>query len=363
MFLLKKKSQTTQALVDFVESIKTKFNKKLQVFRSDRGGEYVNNELKDYLNAQGIKVQYTASYTPQQNGVAERKNRTLIEAVRTMLADACLPNQYWGEAVVTAAYIQNKLPTREREVTPYQLRHNKKPDLSFLKVFGCRAFAHVLKPKRKKLDAKARKCVMVGYSKESKAYRLLDRSNRKIIMSRDVQFIENERSGEKSEVTFDIAEQNVYSNKNNNQKFAREPIMTRSSEKTLKSQKLDQEIVYFPISDTEEINHNTQERKQNIENIAEESFDDDYYDPDTREDIVNVNKENLIAEDDSTTSSEDFQPANDTSEEPLSFADAITGPDAEKWISAMNEELDSLEDNENWDLEPIPRNKKPIGCK
>lgn len=126
---------------------------------------------------------------------------------------------------------------------------------SLYRIRHLRAFAHIPKQKRKKLDAKARKCVLVEYSEKTNAHRLLDRSNGKIIISRDVQFIGNERSGGKSEITFDIVVQNIYNNRNFNHKTGREPTMARSSEKKLKSQELDQEIIYFPISDTKWKSH------------------------------------------------------------------------------------------------------------
>ena len=130
-------------------------------------------------------------HTPEQNGVAERLNRTLMESVRTMLADSKLPHRFWAEALATSVYLKNRSPTKALEgITPYEAWNNTKPDVSFLRVFGCTAFAHVPKVERHKLDHKSRRCVMLGYSDNHKGYRLYDIEHKRVIHSRDVLFNE-----------------------------------------------------------------------------------------------------------------------------------------------------------------------------
>lgn len=186
VFLLRNKFQVIDVIKDFIQFSSTQFGRKPKAFRSDLGTEYVNQDLKDLLRNKGIDFQHTTAYTPEQNGIAERRNRYLVEAIRTMLIDARLANKYWGEAAVTAVYLQNRLSTKERDATPYELHFKKKPNVGHLKEFGCRAFVHVPKQKRNKLDDKAIECIFVGYSPDSKAYRLLNKSSGKIITSRDV---------------------------------------------------------------------------------------------------------------------------------------------------------------------------------
>lgn len=113
---------------NYVSLIKTKFGKKPKLFRSDRGKEYVNKEIIEFLEKEGIEMQFTAGYSPEQNGVAERKNRSLIEMVRCMLVEAKLPSNLWGEAVSTANYLQNRILTRATGVTPYERMFNKIPN-------------------------------------------------------------------------------------------------------------------------------------------------------------------------------------------------------------------------------------------
>src|SRR5690606_23480010 len=106
----------------------------------------------------------TIEYCPQQNGVAERMNRILIEKARSMLHDAKLPLYCWAEAVNTACYVKNRCPTRAvQDSTPYELWTGKTPDLSHLRIFGSIAYMHIPKEKRRKLDAKSKKCIFVGY--------------------------------------------------------------------------------------------------------------------------------------------------------------------------------------------------------
>jgi transposase InsO family protein len=156
------------------------------MIRTDNGGEYICNRLKNYLKQEGIKLQTTVSYSPAQNGVAERKNRSIIETVKCMLLDAGLSQQYWGEAVMTAVYLQNRLPTKATVKTPFELWHGEKPDLSHIRIFGCKAFAYIPKEKRTKFDDHAIETILVGYSEQTKGYRLLLTKTNKIIISRSV---------------------------------------------------------------------------------------------------------------------------------------------------------------------------------
>ena len=132
----------------------------IKILRTDRGGEYVSNEFLNFCKAHGIQKQFTARYTPQQNGIAERKNRTIMEMARNMLASKNLPNEYWGEAVSTAIYIMNRCPIKSVKNKVLQeawtsINHS----VSHLKFFGCVAYAHVPDELIRKLDKKGQKCI------------------------------------------------------------------------------------------------------------------------------------------------------------------------------------------------------------
>lgn len=182
---------------------------KLGILRSDNGGEYLSGEFEDYLKSKGVHHERTVLYSPEQNRVAERMNRTLVESARTVIAHASLPDCYWAEAVAAAAYVCNRTLTRafKESIIPYEKWYGRKPDVSHLRVFGCIAYANVPDALRQKLDKKAERFRFVGYSKVSKGYRLFNEKSKKVVVRRDVRFDETDfgakadgESGEKKEV-------------------------------------------------------------------------------------------------------------------------------------------------------------------
>ena len=172
-----------------VEKSSEKF---LKALRSDNGGEYISTEFEDYLRREGIAHQSTVRKTPEQNGVAERMNRTLLDKVRSMLHHSKLPLRFWAEALATATHVRNCSPTTALDETPYERWNGEKPDVSNLRVFGCKAYAHIPKEKRKKLDPKSQKCIFVGYPPGVKGFKLYDPNTQKMIVRRDVVFVEND---------------------------------------------------------------------------------------------------------------------------------------------------------------------------
>lgn len=138
--------------------------KEIKAFRTDGGGEYLNGKFKTYLKQAGIQHIISPSYSPQQNGLAERMNRTIMESARCILEDAKLDKGFWGYAVLTAAHIHNRLPSRSHDnLTPLEHWTGNAPGIGHLRVFGSTAWAHIPKETRQKLDPKSVKCVLVGY--------------------------------------------------------------------------------------------------------------------------------------------------------------------------------------------------------
>ena len=149
--------------------------------RTDNGGEYTSNEFTAYLKQEGVRHELTVPKTTQQNGVAERMNRMLIEIVCLMLSDAKLPKNFWAEALSTAVYLHNRSPTRAvLKKIPFEALTKEKPFVDHFKVFGCVCCAHVIKDDREKFDTKAKRCIMLGYGTETKAYRLYDLEKKKV---------------------------------------------------------------------------------------------------------------------------------------------------------------------------------------
>jgi len=163
----------------------------IKCLRFDGGGEYFSNEFSEYLKEHGIQRKYSCSYSPQQNRVAERKNRHTAKITRAMLNEKNLPNYFWAEAVGTTIYIMNQTPIAAiHGMTCEEKFTGKKPDVSHLRMFGYIAYMHVPDEKKSKLDSKAEKCIFIGYSLEQKGYTSLNPSTRKLQVTKDVVFDE-----------------------------------------------------------------------------------------------------------------------------------------------------------------------------
>jgi transposase InsO family protein len=191
IYFIKLKSEVEALFRQLVQRILVETGQHVATLRSDNGGEYFSNKFEEWLKENGIKHESSAPKTPEQNGVSERSNRTIVEPARSMLHAAGLPIELWVEASNTAVYIKNRVVSRSREgKTPYELWKGIKPNFSHLRVFGADAYVHVPKDERTKFDPKAIKCIHVGYCETQKAFRLWDPATRKVRISRDVLFNE-----------------------------------------------------------------------------------------------------------------------------------------------------------------------------
>ena len=180
VYFLKQKAEVFEKFKEFEAAVTNATGSSTGALRSVNGGEYLSTEFVIYLKSKGIQHELTVPNTPEQNEVLERMNRTSMESARSMLSHAGLRNNFWAEAVATAAYVRNRSPISalSEDVPPYQKWYGHKPNLEHLKVFGCIAYAHVPDSQRQKLDKKAKKFCFVGYSIQSKGYRLLDEIQR-----------------------------------------------------------------------------------------------------------------------------------------------------------------------------------------
>ncbi|MCO5599389.1 hypothetical protein L7F22_053491 [Adiantum nelumboides] len=193
VYFLKQKSQVFSCFKDHCSLVLRMHDLPVQVLRSDNGGEYVSRAFQQFCKSEGIQQQFSIPYTPQQNGVSERKIRTLVEVARAMILTAGLSKSYWEEAIATACYLQNRIPhASDPQRTPYFHWFGKVPNLEHVRVFGCSAYAVQPLATRQKFDPASIRMVFVGYGDRFgvKAYRLYDPIQQKFHFARSVHFDE-----------------------------------------------------------------------------------------------------------------------------------------------------------------------------
>ncbi|GKB59273.1 ribonuclease H-like domain-containing protein [Tanacetum coccineum] len=184
--------ETSGILKTFITEIENQLDYKVKVIRSDNGTEFKNNVMNQFCGMKGIKREFSVSRTPQQNGVAEKKNRTLIKAVRTMLVDSKLPTTFWAEAVNTACYVLNRvLVIKPHNKTPYELIHGRTPLINFMKPFRCPVTILNTRDNLGKFDGKDDEGFFVGYSVVSKAIRVFNKRIRIVEEALHIRFLKN----------------------------------------------------------------------------------------------------------------------------------------------------------------------------
>jgi hypothetical protein len=185
--LLASKDEAADAIKQFKARAKAESGKKLWVLRTDRGGEFTAVEFATYCADEGVGRHLTVPYSPQQNDVVERRNQTIVSS--SMMKVKKMPAMFWGEAVTTAVFILNRVPTKAlKGQTPFEAWHRRKPSVAFMHTFGCVGHVKTTKPGLGKFEDRSTKAVLLGYEEGSKAYRLYDPARGKVLVFRDVIF-------------------------------------------------------------------------------------------------------------------------------------------------------------------------------
>jgi hypothetical protein len=193
VYFLRRKSNVFDYFKEFRTMVEKNTGKSIKILHSNQGGEYKSGDFIKYCKDLGIVQKLTVPHTPRQNGVAERKNITLVECARNMMKGKNLFNTFWAEAINIVVYLKNISPARCLDnITHFEALYGSKHIIHNLKVFGCKDFAHIPKENRKKIDAKSIKCIFIGYCFEFKVYKLFDPSTHKVFASRDVRFHEQD---------------------------------------------------------------------------------------------------------------------------------------------------------------------------
>ncbi|GJS17912.1 retrovirus-related pol polyprotein from transposon TNT 1-94 [Tanacetum coccineum] len=318
VYLLKHKHEVFEAFKVFQKEVENQLGKTIKSLRSDHGGEYMSQEFLDHLKEHGIIARRTPPYTPQHNGVSERRNRTLLDMVRSMMSQTNLPKSFWDYALESVARILNMVPTKKVEKTPYEVWHGQAPKLSYLKVWGCEALVkRYTFTKPDKLEPRSIKCIFIGYPKETMGYSFYYPPKNKILVARNAEFLEDslitqEASGSLEDLEI-IQEEDTHPSVNT----------------SLDHDEDDQEI-NEPQSDINPIRRSTRTRRA----------------PDRMCLYIDAEEHEL-----------------GDHNEPANYKAALLDPESEKWLDAMNVEMQSMKDNEVWDLVDLPPDGKTVGSK
>ncbi|GJS11709.1 retrovirus-related pol polyprotein from transposon TNT 1-94 [Tanacetum coccineum] len=175
VYFFRKKSQAPEMIMSFIRMVENQNDVKVKQIRTDNGSEFRNHELKSFYNERRISQNFSSPYTPEQNGIVERKNRTLIEAARTILNGLVLSKHFWTEAVIIAFYTQNRsIIVKRHDKTPHEIFRERIPNINYFHVFECHVFIHNHKDYLGKFNAKADDGYFLGYSFVSKALRVFN---------------------------------------------------------------------------------------------------------------------------------------------------------------------------------------------
>jgi hypothetical protein len=315
IYFLRNKSEVFDKFKEFKALVENQTEKKIKVLRTDNGGELCKKC--------GIARQKTTPYTPQQNGVAERMNRTLMEKARSMLSGARLGQEFWAEAVSTACYLVNRSPSSALDdTTPHEVWSGKKPSLQHLRVFGCDAYVHVPKKNRSKLDNKAEKCIFIGYKDGVKGYKLWNPETKKIVYSRDVVFREVK----------DVTKQEFSPTQDEPEKIELELDDAKSESFE------EEEAEEAEEPEAEEEEPHTPELRRSVRDRRQPER---YSPPDFRSNFS----------------------LSITDDDPRTVREAVNSEDSKLWKKAMVEEMDALDKNEAWDIVELPAGRKTVGSK
>lgn len=333
-YLISHKSDVFQKFQEFEALATAHFSLKITKLRTDNGGEYYSNEFIKFCKSKGIELTPTVPYTPQQNGVSERMNRTLMDKARSMMHDKDVPESLWGEALFVSTYLTNRSPTIALEAckTPYELWFGDKPDVSKLKVFGCVAYSLVNQVHRSKLDKRNRILGMVGYAHNG--YRLWDKEERKIVISRDVVFDENKSY-------FQIQSESSRSKETS-------PVLVEFSDEPVELTQPDEDV------------------ERDVESDRSSDSDEDFQealDPlDEEFEILNRRSGRLRRPPNWLSDYETGLIAgNGSANIPQNIRELMNRDDWNEWKKAIAEEMKALHDNETWTLiQSVPDGRKAI---
>lgn len=360
IYFLKTKNEAFTAFKEWKVAVETPTERKVKCLRTDNGLEFCNREFDNYCKQAGIKRHRTCTYTPQQNGVSERMNRTIMDKVRCMLAETGLDQSFWAEAASTAVYLINRSPNASIDFKlPEQVWSGSKPEFKHLRRFGSSAYVHV---REGKTEPRALKGVFLGYPFGIKGYRVWIPEEKRCKTSRNVVFNEDE----------------VHKDVNQRKEGADKTKQDNVTKKVTKKKKVSfsEDLIRGPTPSDSESEESTEEDSgsESTEPEKEHSVDTET-EADNKEDSLD---EYVLARDrerrrnirppsryeDGNFVAYALNTVEDLEvEEPKTFAEAMKSKQRKKWKAAAEEEMASHKKNRTWDLIDKPEKAKLIGCK
>ncbi|TPX47302.1 DNA-directed DNA polymerase [Chytriomyces confervae] len=359
--ILEKKSDALQGILDIIKLIETQYNHKLKTIVSDGGGKFINKKFTRWCEANGVKHEVSTPYTPEQNGIAERKNRTIVEMCRTMLADAKMDKEkYWTYAFEMAVYIRNQCPTRATtgSKTPYEALTGKRPNLKYMRRFGEPCVAYIDSHKRKKLDNKGVQCRVLGI--EEKGYLLVEVHSRRTFKSIHVKFPREEvepkpSSDELPELLSDSEDEDDEPEQRHDEPVetrnvwrrvdarSPEPITVTEAQQQWEAQlQAQQQAQPRAARSKVPVPEQTQRVIEPRDKIAAKDINS------------SVDQSNIIEEGRRRRATYAFSALT---EDPKSITEALERSDSAKWKDAILDELNSLVENGTWEV--IDLRKEP----
>ncbi|GJW52588.1 retrotransposon protein, putative, ty1-copia subclass [Tanacetum coccineum] len=318
VYLLKHKHEVFETFKVFQKEVENQLEKTIKSLHSNRGGEYISQEFLDHLKEHGIISHRTPPYTPHHNGVSEKRNQTLLDMVHSMMSQTTLPKSFWDYALESAACILNMVPTKKVDNTPYEVWHGQAPKLSYLKVWGCEALVKRDTPiKPDKLEPISIKCIFVGYPKEMMGYSFYYPPKNKVFVAQNAEFFQNS-------------------------------LITQEASGSLKDLEIIQEEDTHPFVDTS-LNH--------------EEDDQEIDEPQSDINPIRKSSRTRRAPDRMCLHVDAKEHKLGDLGEPANYKAALLDPKSDKSLEAMNVEIQSMKDNEVWDLFDLPPNGKIIGSK
>ncbi|CAG4960563.1 unnamed protein product [Colias eurytheme] len=330
VYFLKAKNEAFKYFKVYKALVEKQTQKSIKILRTDNGGEFCSTEFESFLDKEGIVHQKTNPHTPEQNGLCERLNRTVVERARCLLFDAKMEKKFWAEAVNTAVYLRNRTLASGLQKTPYELWCGRKPNLDHIRVFGSPAMVHVPKINRTKWDKKAEKYILLGFAENTKGYRLYNPRTKKITTSRDVIIMETSRKQDTVDALVEEKKE---------EEDSQSEIDDNSSSTT------SLETIVDPMDTTYVPDHT-------LDSSTSEEFCDSLSNEETFE-AERSNSERRSQRERKPTVRYGYSNACvteclDMHDDSLTYEEAMSGPEKEEWCKAMKEELQSFDDNKAW---------------